>query len=214
MPRRRPHVNVNGVGAILERQLRRDFILPAPARNCREREHFREALDAHRTGGSAVARVPLTRSGIVGSSVTVPIGAYILHAATRPEPRHDGRRLAVENEASALVEHAVGGEQIDRSACDPTVVPPRQNDDLVLAVTCRTEPSTDRDAVVGSRSLWLDAQTTLEPMIQVRPVDSLDHLDRLHGCVPFSVLSAVDGRMADVFRVDAPVLAVGLDATR
>jgi hypothetical protein len=49
-------------------------------------------------------------------------------------------------------------------------------------------------------------------MIQLRPVDSLDHLDCLHGCVPFVVLSAVDGRMADVFRLDAPMLAVGLDA--
>ena len=52
-------------------------------------------------------------------------------------------------------------------------------------------------------------------MIQVRLlVDSLDHLNRLDGCVPFSVLSAVDGGMADVFRVDAPMLAVGLYATR
>lgn len=29
------------------------------------------------------------------------------------------------------------------SVCDPTVVSPRQNDDQVLAVTCRTEPSID-----------------------------------------------------------------------
>ena len=50
-------------------------------------------------------------------------------------------------------------------------------------------------------------------MIQVRLVDSLDHLDCLHGCVPFVVLGAVDGRMADVFRLDAPMLAVGLYAT-
>jgi hypothetical protein len=92
-------------------------------------------------------------------------------------------------------------------------LPPRQNDDQVLAVTYRTEPSTDRDAVGGSRCSQLDAQTTLEPMIQVRLVDSLDHLDRLHGCGPFAVLSAVDGRLADVFRLDAPMLAVRLYAT-
>jgi hypothetical protein len=49
-------------------------------------------------------------------------------------------------------------------------------------------------------------------MFQVRPIESLDHLDRLHGCVPFSVLSAIDGGMADVFGLDAPLLAVGLDA--
>jgi hypothetical protein len=90
---------------------------------------------------------------------------------------------------------------------------PRQDDDQVLAVTCRPERSTDRDAVGGSRSSQLDAQTALDPTIQVRLVDSLDHLDGLHGCVPFSVLSAVDGRMADVVRVDAPMLSVGLDAT-
>lgn len=50
-------------------------------------------------------------------------------------------------------------------------------------------------------------------MIQVLLVDSLDHLDRLHGCGPLLVLGAVDGRMADVFRLDAPLLAIRLDAT-
>jgi hypothetical protein len=49
-------------------------------------------------------------------------------------------------------------------------------------------------------------------MILVRLVDSLERLDRFHGCVPFLVLGAVDGWAADVFRLDAPMLAVGLDA--
>jgi hypothetical protein len=49
-------------------------------------------------------------------------------------------------------------------------------------------------------------------MIQLRLVDSLDHLDRLYGCVPFVVSSAIDGRMADVFGPDAPMLSLGLYA--
>ena len=100
-----------------------------------------------------------------------------------------------------------------RLACDPTVVLPRQNHGLLLPVTCRTVPSTDRDAV-GAGSSQLDAQTTLEPVLQVRLVDSLDHLDCFHGRVPFLVLGPVQGRLVDVPRLDAPMFAVGLDATR
>lgn len=66
----------------------------------------------------------------------------------------------------------------------------------------------------GSRSSQLDTQTTLDPMIPVRLFDSLDNLDRFHGGVPFVVSAAVDWWMADVVRLDAPMLAVGLDATR
>jgi hypothetical protein len=51
--------------------------------------------------------------------------------------------------------------------------------------------------LAGLRCSQLDAQATFEPMIEVGLVDSLDHLDHLHGCVPFFALGTASTAAID-----------------
>jgi hypothetical protein len=51
--------------------------------------------------------------------------------------------------------------------------------------------------LAGLRCSQLDAQATFEPMIEVGLVDSLDHLDHLHGCVPFFALGTASTAAVD-----------------
>ena len=60
--------------------------------------------------------------------------------------------------------------------------------------------------------LELDAEASVDAACELYGVEPLEHLDSFHRCRPVAVLEIVDGRLAEVLGVDAPLLAVRLDA--